>query len=53
VLSKIVEEGAVRIDHWSTHPGEDGYTDPALLMPCPQRQTPLRMNPFFVAPPPL
>jgi WD40 repeat protein len=42
-----------RIDHWSTHPGEDGYTDPALLMPCPQCQTPLRMNPFFVAPPPL
>jgi WD40 repeat protein len=42
-----------RIDHWSTHPGEDGYTDSELLMQCPHCQTPLRMNPFFVAPPPL
>ncbi len=38
-----------RILYWSAHPGEDGYTDPALLMPCPHCQTPLRMTPFFVS----
>jgi|GEM_PF-2380199 len=39
-----------RIGNWSTHRGEDAYTDPALLMPCPHCQTPLRINPFFVQP---
>jgi WD40 repeat protein len=39
-----------RIDYWTTRPGEDRYTDPALLMPCPHCQAPLRMNPFFIAP---
>ena len=28
--------------------GEGGYTDPDLLLDCPNCSTPLRMNPFFV-----
>jgi hypothetical protein len=37
-----------RIDHWMLAGGAGGYTDPALLLDCPNCQTPLRMNPFFV-----
>ena len=37
-----------RIKHWTLAGGAGGYTDPALLLSCPNCQTPLRMNPFFV-----
>jgi hypothetical protein len=37
-----------RIEHWSYEGGEGGYTDPSLLLDCPNCKTPLRMNPFFV-----
>ena len=37
-----------RIDHWTLDGGEGGYTDPDLLLDCPNCATPLRMNPFFV-----
>jgi WD40 repeat protein len=39
---------ADQIEHWSNEGGEGGYTDPALLLDCPNCKTPLRMNPFFV-----
>jgi hypothetical protein len=39
---------ADRIEHWTLNSGEGGYSDPALLLDCPNCQTPLRMNPFFV-----
>ena len=39
---------ADRIEHWTHEGGEGGYTDPALLLDCPNCSTPLRMNPFFV-----
>jgi len=44
IPSAIVDQ----IEHWSLDGGEGGYTDPALLLPCPLCSTPLRMNPFFV-----
>ena len=39
---------ADQIEHWTHEGGEGGYTDPYLLLDCPNCGTPLRMNPFFV-----
>ena len=36
------------IEYWALDGGDGGYTDPALLLDCPNCATPLRMNPFFV-----
>ena len=47
-LISISSTIADRIEHWSHEGGEGGYTDPDLLLDCPNCNTPLRMNPFFV-----
>jgi hypothetical protein len=47
-LISIPSAIADRIEHWALHGGEGGYTDPALLLDCPNCATSLRMNPFFV-----
>lgn len=39
---------ADRIECWVHERGDVGYTDPDLLLDCPNCGTPLRMNPFFV-----
>ena len=36
-----------RIWFWETSCGEGGYTDPALMMNCPECGNQLRVNPFF------
>jgi hypothetical protein len=47
-LISIPSAIADRIEHWTLEGGEGGYTDPALLLDCPNCATSLRMNPFFV-----
>jgi hypothetical protein len=47
-LISIPSTIADRIEHWTLEGGEGGYTDPDLLLDCPNCGTPLRMNPFFV-----
>ena len=50
-LISIPSTIADRIEHWAFEGGEGGeggYTDPDLLLDCPNCATPLRMNPFFV-----